>query len=114
MPGGLLSILSYGSTDLFLTGAPQITFFKVVYRRHTNFSIESVEIGLNTNINFNDEYDVTIDRIGDLIGKTYLKITIPSVYFSRKEFLLPDTNPTFPNVIYGYYKTVENSIRKWK
>ena len=58
MPGGLLSILSYGSTDLFLTGAPQISFFKIVYRRHTNFSIESIEIGLNTNINFEDEYEI--------------------------------------------------------
>ena len=50
MTGGLLSILSYGSDDLYLTGAPQITFFKIVYRRHTNFSIESIEVGLNTNV----------------------------------------------------------------
>jgi hypothetical protein len=111
MPGGLLSILSYGSTDLFLTGAPQITFFKVVYRRHTNFSVESVEIGLNTNVNFNEEYEVIVDRIGDLIGKTYLKIKIPEVYFSRTEFSLPESDATFPNIIYDYYKTVEDFMR---
>jgi len=91
MPGGLLSILSYGSTDLFLTGAPQISFFKIVYRRHTNFSIESIEIGLNTNINFEDEYQIIFDRIGDLVGKCYLKIKLPEVYFNRDEFSLPYT-----------------------
>jgi hypothetical protein len=111
MPGGLLSILSYGSTDLFLTGAPQITFFKVVYRRHTNFSVESIEIGLNTNVNFGEEYEVIVDRIGDLVGKTYLKIKIPEVYFSRTEFSLPESDATFPNIVYDYYKIVETFIR---
>lgn len=96
MTGGLLSILSYGSTDLFLTGAPQITFFKIVYRRHTNFSVESIEIGLNTNINFDDEYEIIVDRIGDLIGKCYLKIILPETYFNKNEFSLPltQTNDT--------------------
>lgn len=111
MPGGLLSILSYGSTDLFLTGAPQITFFKVVYRRHTNFSCESIEIGLNTNVNFNEEYEVIVDRIGDLVGKTYLKIKIPEVYFTRKEFSLPESDAIFPNINYNYYKLVETFMR---
>ncbi len=111
MPGGLLSILSYGSTDLFLTGAPQITFFKAVYRRHTNFSVESVEIGLNTNVNFNDEYEIIIDRIGDLIGKTYLKIQIPEVVFPRKEFSLPSTTPSFPNAAYNYYVIVSTFMK---
>jgi hypothetical protein len=97
MTGGLLSILSYGSTDLFLTGAPQISFFKVVYRRHTNFSVESIEIGYNTNVNFNDEYEITFDRIGDLVGKTYLKIKIPEVYFSRSELSLPYVTAVEPN-----------------
>jgi hypothetical protein len=108
MPGGLLSILSYGSTDLFLTGAPQISFFKIVYRRHTNFSIESIEIGLNTNINFEDDYEVIFDRIGDLVGKCYLKIKLPEVYFNRDEFSLPYTpyNDT-PNTDLNNYNTVK-------
>ncbi len=105
MTGGLLSILSYGSTDLFLTGAPQISFFKVVYRRHTNFAVESIEIGYNTNVNFNDEYEITLDRIGDLIGKTYLKIKIPEVYFSRTELSLPYVTAIEPNK--DNYTTVE-------
>ena len=42
MSGGIIQLVAYGLTDLFLTGNPQITFFKVVYRRHTNFSTEVI------------------------------------------------------------------------
>ena len=43
MGGGLMQLVAYGAQDIYLTGNPQITFFKVVYRRHTNFSMESIE-----------------------------------------------------------------------
>lgn len=43
MSGGLLQLVAYGSQDVYLSGNPQITFFKVVYRRHTNFAIEAIE-----------------------------------------------------------------------
>lgn len=111
MPGGLLSILSYGTNELYLTGAPQITFFKAAYRRHTNFSIESIEIGLNTNVNFDDEYEVTVDRIGDIAGKTYLQIKLPEVYFSRAEFSLNESEAEFPETANDYYNIVEQFMR---
>jgi hypothetical protein len=41
MGGGLLQLVAYGAQDVYLTGNPQITFFKVAYRRHTNFALES-------------------------------------------------------------------------
>ena len=47
MGGGLMQLVAYGAQDIYLTGNPQITFFKVVYRRHTNFAMESVEQTLN-------------------------------------------------------------------
>ena len=90
MTGAILNIVSYGINDLYLTGAPQITFFKIVYRRYTNFSIESMEIGLNTTMNFNQEYEIIVDRYGDLISNTYLKIKLPETYFSRRQFGIPD------------------------
>ena len=43
MGGGLLQIVAYGAQDVYITGNPQITFFKVVYRRHTNFAVESIQ-----------------------------------------------------------------------
>ena len=42
MGGGLMQFVAYGAQDIYLTGNPQITFFKVVYRRHTNFAMEAV------------------------------------------------------------------------
>ena len=52
MPGGLMQIISYGSQDLFLTGTPEITFFKVVYRRHTNFSMENYKFDFDDPVGF--------------------------------------------------------------
>ena len=43
MGGGLMQLVAYGAQDIYLTGNPQITFFKVVYRRHTNFSMECIQ-----------------------------------------------------------------------
>ena len=43
MSGGLMQLVAYGAQDIYLTGNPQITFFKVVYRRHTNFALEAIE-----------------------------------------------------------------------
>jgi hypothetical protein len=52
MGGGLMQIVAYGAQDVYLTGNPQITFFKVVYRRHTNFAMESIAQTFNGNSNF--------------------------------------------------------------
>ena len=43
MAGGLMQLVAHGAQDLYITGNPQVTFFKSVYRRHTNFAIESIE-----------------------------------------------------------------------
>ena len=84
MAGGLIQISTYGSQDLFLVGTPEITFFKIVYRRHTNFSSESIEITFADAVDFGEESTVIIPNIGDLIGKMYLKLTIPQIILKRK------------------------------
>ena len=47
MGGGLMQLVAMGAQDVYLTGNPQITFFKVVYRRHTNFSKECIKQEFN-------------------------------------------------------------------
>ena len=84
MTGGLINIVSYGFDDLYLTGAPQITFFKVVYRRHTNFSKESVSLPLGE-LNFNNEINIPVPKIGDLTRGAFLQLDIPSVKFLKTE-----------------------------
>ena len=79
MGGGLMQLVAYGAQDIYLTGNPQITFFKVVYRRHTNFSMESIEQTFNGNANWGKKVSCTISRNGDLIHRIYLQTTLPAV-----------------------------------
>ena len=79
MGGGLMQLVAYGAQDIYLTGNPQITFFKVVYRRHTNFSMESIEQTFNGTADFGRKVTCTISRNGDLIHRVYLQVKIPQV-----------------------------------
>lgn len=74
-----MQLVAYGAQDVYLTGNPQITFFKVVYRRHTNFSMETIEHSLNGNPDFGRRASVTITRNGDLITKIYLMVKLDAV-----------------------------------
>ena len=76
MGGGLMQLVAYGAQDIYLSGNPQITFFKVVYRRHTNFSMESIEQTFNGSANFGSKVTCPISRNGDLIHKIYLQATV--------------------------------------
>ena len=79
MSGGLMQIVAYGAQDVYLTGNPQITYFKVVYRRHTNFAVESIEQTFNGTADFGRKVTALISRSGDLIGRVYLQATLPSI-----------------------------------
>ena len=75
MGGGLLQLVAYGAQDVYLTGNPQITFFKVVYRRHTNFALESIQQTFNGNASLGSRVSVLVTRNGDLINRMYFKGT---------------------------------------
>lgn len=79
MAGGLIQLVAYGSQDMYLTGNPQITFFKSVYRRHTNFSIESINQTLTGETNFGSSLKSILSRAGDLIHKMYLEVQLPEI-----------------------------------
>ena len=82
MGGGLLQLVAYGAQDVYLTGNPQITFFKVVYRRHTNFSMEAIQQTFNGTVDFGKRVTAQISRNGDLIHKMYIEATINSTDFA--------------------------------
>jgi hypothetical protein len=71
MGGGLLQLVAYGAQDVYLTGNPQITFFKVAYRRHTNFALEAIEQTFNGSVNFGSRVTCQVTRNGDLINRIY-------------------------------------------
>jgi hypothetical protein len=79
MGGGLMQLVAYGAQDVYLTGNPQITFFKVVYRRHTNFSMELIQQTLNGNMGPSARVTSTISRNGDLVGRMYVRLAAASV-----------------------------------
>jgi hypothetical protein len=75
--GGLLQLVAQGKQDVFLTGNPQISFFKLVYRRYTNFAIESQAMYFDGTPNFGQRITCLIPRKGDLLGSIYLDVTLP-------------------------------------
>ncbi len=79
MGGGLLQLVAYGAQDVYLTGNPQITFFKVAYRRHTNFALEAIEQTFNGNPTFGSRVTCQISRNGDLINRMYLQVKVPDL-----------------------------------
>jgi len=76
MGGGLMQLVAYGAQDVYLTGNPQITFFKVVYRRHTNFACEAIEQTFNGTPAVGGKATVPITRNGDLVTKMWLHTTV--------------------------------------
>ena len=79
MGGGLLQLIARNATDVYLTGNPQISFFKAVYKRHTNFAKESIELNFMGKPDFGKKVDCIIPKNGDLIYKCYLKTTLPNI-----------------------------------
>ena len=69
-----MQLVAYGAQDIYLTGNPQITFFKVVYRRHTNFSMESIEQTWSGSSTSDGRCTATISRNGDLVHRMYIEL----------------------------------------
>ena len=74
-----MQLVAYGAQDVYLTGNPQITFWKVTYRRYTNFAIESIEQTFNGQADFGRRVQCVISRNGDLAYRTYLQVTLPEI-----------------------------------
>jgi hypothetical protein len=77
--GGLLQLAAQGKQDIFLTGNPQITWFKMVYRRYTNFAIESQAMYFDGDPDFGKRVTAQIPRRGDLLGPMILEVVLPYV-----------------------------------
>jgi hypothetical protein len=75
----LLSLVALGAQDSYLTGTPQITFFRVVYRRHTNFAVESIVQTANGQMDFSKRTSINLSRNGDLITNAWLQVTLPAL-----------------------------------
>ena len=88
MAGALMQLVAYGAQDVFLTGTPEITFWKVSYRRHTNFAMEAIEQTFSGQADFGRRVTCTVSRNGDLCYRTYLQVTLPEI----NQGMSPGTN----------------------
>jgi hypothetical protein len=79
MGGGLMQLVAYGAQDVYLSGNPQITFWKVTYRRYTNFAMEAIEQTFNGQADFGRRVTCTVSRNGDLAHTTILQVTLPQI-----------------------------------
>ena len=116
MTGGIIQMVISGKQDIYLTINPEITFFKKVYKRHTNFSTELIELFPEQTINFNDELSFILNQ-GDAIHRCYFEITLPSYSFSDKyitETKYIERNKLIINNLttqYNNYKTLYNNLK---
>tara|TARA_B100000123_G_scaffold167060_1_gene123780 strand:+ start:1916 stop:3349 length:1434 start_codon:yes stop_codon:yes gene_type:complete len=83
MGGALLELVAKGSQDIFLTGNPDTTYFKSVYKRHTNFSTESIIQSVDGLVDFGKRIEVSISRSGDLLSSIILEIDLPKLEGKR-------------------------------
>jgi len=90
MGGGLLQLVAYGAQDVYLTGNPQITFFKVVYRRHTNFAIEAIQQTPTGSNSLGSRASIQITRNGDLIHRVYFNGKIKNTGSALAVALVPN------------------------
>nr|QBK88893.1 MAG: major capsid protein [Mimivirus LCMiAC01] len=86
MTGGLMQLVAYGAQNIYLTGNPQITFFKAIYRRYTNFSMEVVAHPFIGEPDFDKVSTVVFSRDGDLLTKMYIKVTLGEVDPDEADF----------------------------
>ena len=80
-----MQLVSYGAQDVYISGNPQITFWKILYKRHTNFAVESIEVTFNGQADFNKRVTAIINRNADMMYKTYLQVVLPQVVRLRHE-----------------------------
>ena len=122
MPGGLLQLNAYGAQNQYLNGNPQMTFFKVVYRRYTNFSSEYIRQNvkgpnqLSSNVPI--QLSCKIDRNGDLIQQIYFVFNIPDIYSaydheSSQTLISENKDPV--NSLYNFFwiKNLGTTIINW-
>jgi hypothetical protein len=84
MPGGIMQLIFQGAQDIYLTGNPTMTFFKTVYKRHTQFGTEYISLPFDSIPTFTPtqmtKTSCKIDRNADLLYDTYLTYDVPAIY----------------------------------
>ena len=95
MTAGLLQLAAKGPDDIFIIDDPQITFFKIVYRRHTNYCMYPNYLHFNKELDFGQESRCKLQFRGDIVSRLYFEIILPDIYMKLNEF----TRRTIKNIL---------------
>lgn len=106
MTGGLLQLASAGVEDEYLTKNPEITYFSKIYRRYTNFASEFKTLHFDQSLSFNEHLTITIDKLGDLMGKTFIQVELPKLNISDKIF----NNQEYINIKNSKIKKIQDDL----
>jgi hypothetical protein len=98
MTGAIIQLAAFGIQDVYITSEPQITFFKVIYRRYTNFAIESVKQSFTTKPNFGKKATANLNHAGDMINRTYVVVDLPAI----PKFVFKKTQQEDPNRYFAW------------
>ena len=106
MGGGRIQLISKGAQDKILTNNPQMSFFNSVYNRHTNFSIECLQVNNNNDYSINEKtINYKVPRYGDLLYKCHLEIDVPS-----QSGITPTYIQYCNNTAHSYMKQIDVEI----
>ena len=115
MTGGIIQLVISGKQDSYLTSNPQITYFKKVYRRHTIFGIELMEILPEQQPNYNNIVSFNLNNISDLVSKCYIEINLPELSFTEdtKISLNKQTQLSNMQLNINKYSTLYNNLKQY-
>ena len=77
---GLLELVAHGIQDIYLIGNPQITFFKTVYKRHTNFSMEAYQLSYDATPQWGNKTTFSITHYADLMYTMIFEANLPQLF----------------------------------
>lgn len=107
MAGGVLQLVTKGVENVFLNDDPQITFFKTIYRRHTNFSRTEYDINFTNSLNFGSESICHIKKYGDFLHRLYLVLTLPQIDLVYRTLLIRDVITLFAEINFDIVLTID-------
>jgi hypothetical protein len=111
MTGGLLQLITSGEQDRYLTTKPEITFFRKVYKRYTNFSLDFKEIASNQQVEYNEEISFNVENLGDGLHQCYIKITLPTLPGFSDNII---TNTDYINNKQNKINNIQSNINNYK
>ena len=100
MPGGILQLVATGIEDTYLTNNPDITFFKTIYRRHTNFSRAELDLHFTNKLDFGKEGYCRLDHFGDLLHRLFMVIELPKIDIAFRTLTVGEVQTLLASPLY--------------